>query len=84
MEPVPADVTAEIHGYSQPDATPTPWEVGREQVAGTDTSWISTVRPDGRPHVTPVIAVWHEEAIWLRPGRKSARRETSRTTPRAS
>ena len=24
----PADVTAEIHGYSHPDATPTPWEQG--------------------------------------------------------
>jgi hypothetical protein len=34
MEHVPADVTAEIHGYSHPDATPTPWEVGCEQVAG--------------------------------------------------
>lgn len=68
MEYVPADVTAEIHGYSHPDATPTPWEVGREQVAGADTFWISTVRPDGRPHVTPLIAVWHDEAIWFTTG----------------
>jgi nitroimidazol reductase NimA-like FMN-containing flavoprotein (pyridoxamine 5'-phosphate oxidase superfamily) len=68
MERVPADVTAEIHGYSHPDATPTPWEVGREQVIGADTFWISTVRPDGRPHVTPLIAVWHDEAIWFTTG----------------
>jgi hypothetical protein len=68
MEHVPADVTAEIHGYSHPDATPTPWEVGRAQVAGADTFWISTVRPDGRPHVTPLIAVWHDEAIWFTTG----------------
>jgi hypothetical protein len=68
MEHVAADVTAEIHGYSHPDATPTPWEVGREQVAGADTFWISTVRPDGRPHVTPLIAVWHDEAIWFTTG----------------
>jgi hypothetical protein len=65
---MPADVTAEIHGYSQPDATPTPWEVGRGQVAGADTFWISTVRPDGRPHVTPLIAVWHGHAIWFTTG----------------
>ena len=65
---MPADVTAEIHGYSQPDATPTPWEVGREHVASADTFWISTVRPDGRPHVTPLIAVWHDEAIWFTTG----------------
>ena len=68
MEPVPADVTAEIHGYSHPDATPTPWEVGRALAAGADTFWISTVRPDGRPHVTPLIAVWHDEAIWFTTG----------------
>ena len=65
---MPADVTAEIHGYSHPDATPTPWEVGREQVASADTFWISSVRPDGRPHVTPLIAVWHDEAIWFTTG----------------
>lgn len=25
--------------------------------------WISTVRADGRPHVTPLVAVWLERAI---------------------
>ena len=24
--------------------------------------WISTVRPDGRPHVTPLVAVWLDGA----------------------
>jgi predicted pyridoxine 5'-phosphate oxidase superfamily flavin-nucleotide-binding protein len=23
--------------------------------------WISTVRPDGQPQVTPLVAVWHEK-----------------------
>jgi hypothetical protein len=62
------DVTAEIHGFSQPDATPTPWSAGVEQVSAADTFWLSTVRPDGRPHVTPLIAVWHGEAIWFATG----------------
>jgi hypothetical protein len=65
---VPTDVTAEIHGYSHPEATPTPWQVGREQVIAADTFWLSTVRPDGRPHVTPLIAVWHADAIWFTTG----------------
>jgi len=65
---MPTDVTAEIHGYSHPDASPTPWEVGREQVMAADTFWLSTVRPDGRPHVTPLIAVWHADAIWFTTG----------------
>ena len=36
---MPADVTAEIHGFSQPDATPTPWAVGLEHVIDADTFW---------------------------------------------
>jgi Pyridoxamine 5'-phosphate oxidase len=62
------DVTAEIHGFSEPNATPTPWAVGLEQVRAADTFWLSTVRPDGRPHVTPLIAVWHADAIWFTTG----------------
>ena len=27
--------------------------------------WLSTVRPDGRPHVTPLLAVWHADAIYF-------------------
>ncbi len=65
---MPTDVTAEIHGYSHPEATPTPWKVGREQVIAADTFWLSTVRPDGRPHVTPLIAVWLADAIWFTTG----------------
>lgn len=65
---MPADVTAEIHGFSHPDATPTPWTEGLAQVEGADTFWLSTVRPDGRPHVTPLIAVWLDDAIWFSTG----------------
>ena len=65
MSTSPAKVNAEIHGFSEPDATPTPWTAGREHVLGAETFWLSTVRPDGRPHVTPLIAVWHDDAIWF-------------------
>jgi nitroimidazol reductase NimA-like FMN-containing flavoprotein (pyridoxamine 5'-phosphate oxidase superfamily) len=27
--------------------------------------WISTVRPDGRPHVTPLISVWVDGALYF-------------------
>jgi Pyridoxamine 5'-phosphate oxidase len=62
------DVTAEIHGFSEPDATPTPWAAGLQQLRAADTFWLSTVRPDGRPHVTPLIAVWHAGALWFSTG----------------
>lgn len=77
------DVTAEIHGFSEPDATPTPWAVGLEQLRAADTFWLSTVRPDGRPHVTPLIAVWHAGALGSPPGLRSARRGIWPRTRRA-
>jgi PPOX class probable F420-dependent enzyme len=61
-------VSAEIHGYSEPGATPVPWEDGLEVVRAAPTYWISTVRPDGRPHVTTLIAVWHDDALWFATG----------------
>lgn len=61
-------VTAEIHGFSQPDSTPTPWPAGLERLRAAETFWLSTVRPDGRPHVTPLIAVWHARALWFGTG----------------
>lgn len=30
--------------------------------------WISTVRPDGRPHVTPCAAVWREGILYFDTG----------------
>jgi nitroimidazol reductase NimA-like FMN-containing flavoprotein (pyridoxamine 5'-phosphate oxidase superfamily) len=27
--------------------------------------WLSTVRPDGRPHVTPLISVWLDDAAYF-------------------
>ena len=68
MSASPAGVSAEIHGFSEPGATPTPWAVGLQEVIAADTFWISTVRDDGRPHVTPLIAVWHGDAIWFSTG----------------
>ena len=32
-------------------------------LAGAEIWWLSTVRPDGRPHVTPLLAVWLDGAL---------------------
>jgi len=49
--------------YSGPGAVPTDWEAARERLAGAGVYWLSTVRPDGRPHVTPLLAVWLDGAM---------------------
>lgn len=49
--------------FSDPEAAPTPWTEAERVVAGAELFWITTVRADGRPHVTPLIAVLHEGAL---------------------
>ena len=49
--------------YSSPDATATDWARAASVLADAAIYWLSTVRADGRPHVTPVIAVWADGAV---------------------
>ncbi|HEX6760748.1 MAG TPA: pyridoxamine 5'-phosphate oxidase family protein [Propionibacteriaceae bacterium] len=44
----------------------TSWEVARDRLANAEeqrTSWLATTRPDGRPHLMPVIAFWIDGVI---------------------
>jgi nitroimidazol reductase NimA-like FMN-containing flavoprotein (pyridoxamine 5'-phosphate oxidase superfamily) len=49
--------------YSDPAATETTWEETRKVLETAELFWISTVRTDGRPHVTPVVAAWWDDAV---------------------
>src|SRR5437763_11031358 len=51
--------------FSAPDAVATPWEHTRRAIAEAELFWISTVRADGRPHVTPLPAVWQDDALYF-------------------
>jgi nitroimidazol reductase NimA-like FMN-containing flavoprotein (pyridoxamine 5'-phosphate oxidase superfamily) len=67
--PTPGEPTVELdERYSEPGATATPWEEGRAALAAAMTPWVVTLRPDGRPHATPVIAVWHDGALHFATG----------------
>jgi general stress protein 26 len=56
-------VTALDQRFSAPDAAATGWEETRRALEAAELFWISTVRADGRPHVTPLVAVWADGAI---------------------
>ncbi|WP_369270622.1 pyridoxamine 5'-phosphate oxidase family protein [Streptomyces sp. R11] len=49
--------------YSDETATAVPWPEAERLLAEAELFWISTVRPDGRPHVTPLPAVWSQGAL---------------------
>jgi nitroimidazol reductase NimA-like FMN-containing flavoprotein (pyridoxamine 5'-phosphate oxidase superfamily) len=54
--------------FSDPEAEATTWEAAQEVLESAQISWISTVRTDGRPHVTPLVAVWLDGALHFTTG----------------
>jgi len=60
---MPEPRTALDERFSQPDVEPTPWSETVRVIADAELFWITTVRVDGRPHVTPLVAVWVDEAL---------------------
>ncbi len=49
--------------FSEPNASAITWHKTRAQIEKAQLFWITTVRTDGRPHVTPLVAVWHDGAL---------------------
>jgi general stress protein 26 len=54
--------------FSDPGARATPWAAVREVLETAQLSWITTVRADGRPHATPLVAVWLDDAVHFTTG----------------
>src|SRR3990170_3117511 len=55
--------------FSTPDATPTPWSTARDQLRDAMSYWLTTVRPDGRPHQTTIAGIWLDEGFHFVTGR---------------
>src|ERR1700693_1740577 len=51
--------------FSDPDGVVTPWDETRRVLETSEVFWLSTVRADGRPHVTPLVAVWYDGALYF-------------------
>lgn len=49
--------------FSAPGVSATPWEDARQVLESAEIYWLTTVRSDGRPHVTPLIAVWVDDVL---------------------
>jgi nitroimidazol reductase NimA-like FMN-containing flavoprotein (pyridoxamine 5'-phosphate oxidase superfamily) len=54
--------------FSDQDAVATDWDETRRALEDAELFWIATVRADGRPHVTPLVAVWLDDAIYFATG----------------
>jgi nitroimidazol reductase NimA-like FMN-containing flavoprotein (pyridoxamine 5'-phosphate oxidase superfamily) len=59
-----SDPSAQIdRRFSDPEAGPTPWSAAVHVLEHAELYWLTTVRADGRPHVTPLIGVARDGAV---------------------
>jgi nitroimidazol reductase NimA-like FMN-containing flavoprotein (pyridoxamine 5'-phosphate oxidase superfamily) len=78
---VSTPVTALDRRYSNSEAVATTWDETRGALETAELFWISTVRADGRPHVTPVVAVWAGGALHFSTGAEEQKFANLRANP---
>jgi len=60
---MPEPTTTLHEQFSPPGATATSWDDARRSLEEAELFWVTTVRTDGRPHLTPLVAVWLDDAL---------------------
>ena len=53
------------YGISQDEEGLLPWSWARERLQKSHNYWVSTTRPDGRPHTTAVWGVWLDDLFFF-------------------
>ncbi|MFI6081008.1 pyridoxamine 5'-phosphate oxidase family protein [Streptomyces sp. NPDC051217] len=56
--------------YSHPTAAAEDWADAVARLTEAEIFWLSTVRPDGRPHVTPLLTIWSRDALYFSSGER--------------
>ncbi len=54
--------------FSNQGALATGWDETLRALEQADLFWVTTVRSDGRPHTTPLVAVWSDGALHFSTG----------------
>jgi nitroimidazol reductase NimA-like FMN-containing flavoprotein (pyridoxamine 5'-phosphate oxidase superfamily) len=49
--------------FSEPAAEATSWDETLRLLRQAELFWLTTVRSDSRPHTTPLVAVWSDDAL---------------------
>ncbi len=60
-----------------------PWSWANERLSASHDYWLATVRPDGRPHVSPVWGVWLDGAVWFSSSGESRKARNLAANPHA-
>jgi general stress protein 26 len=67
--------------FSDPGTEPTTWVDTVRALESAQLFWITTVRVDGRPHVSPLVAVWLDDAIHFSTGADEQKAVNLRANP---
>jgi general stress protein 26 len=67
--------------FSDPGAAPTSWDATVRALETAELFWITTVRADGRPHMSPLVAVWLDGAIHFCTGADEQKAVNLRSNP---
>lgn len=68
--------------FSAPGAAPVPWERARAVLAEAPLCRFTTVHPDGRPHMTPLLGVWVDGAAHVCTGKGERKARNAAENPR--
>lgn len=60
-----------------------PWTWARRRLTGAHNYWISTTRPDGRPHAMPIWGLWLDEMFLFSTSRRSRKGRNLSRRPQA-
>ena len=77
----PTPTTELDQRFSSPGVPPTSWAAARDVLDAAEIFWISTVRPDGRPHVTPLMAVMLDDELYFCTGPTEQKARNLETNP---
>jgi nitroimidazol reductase NimA-like FMN-containing flavoprotein (pyridoxamine 5'-phosphate oxidase superfamily) len=51
--------------YSDDGVSAPEWVDARKRLEDAELFWVTTVRSDGRPHITPLLALWLDDALYF-------------------
>jgi nitroimidazol reductase NimA-like FMN-containing flavoprotein (pyridoxamine 5'-phosphate oxidase superfamily) len=67
--------------FSDHASSATSWTDTRRVLDDAELFWITTVHADGRPHVSPLVAVWLDDAIYFTTGEAEQKAVNLRANP---
>jgi general stress protein 26 len=70
--------------FSDPAADPTPWTEAARLLERAELYWLTTVRADGRPHVTPLVGVVHDGEAYFCTGLDEQKARNLEHNPRVA